>query len=76
MNTISHPNKRVNVVSKVDIFSEGQDGTRELIQKAGIIMRTTRSLAGKLVGAGKHSYTTKSKLRRYLKRTTGSKRIA
>ena len=64
--------KRITLIARVPIFSE--DG-KKIIQKAGDMVRTTRVLAQRLVTAGKHTYTTKSKLRSHLKRTTGTKAI-
>lgn len=55
--------KRVNVIS---IGMKHLDGT--VVQEPGILMRTTRSYAEKLVAQGTHTHTSKSKLRCFLNR--------
>lgn len=59
-----NPNKRVNVIS-VEI--KNTDGT--ILQQAGMLMRTTRSYAAKLLANGTHTVTSKGKLKSYLNRS-------
>lgn len=57
---MQNPNKRVNVISVVPI--QGENG----VIPPGILMRTTRSYAAKLIEAGTHKTTSKGKLRSFL----------
>lgn len=56
-----HPNKRINIISK-----RVEDETGKVIQEEGILMRTTRSYAARLIAQGTHTYTSKSKLKSFL----------
>ena len=58
---LKRPNKRVNVISLGIMDKDGK-----VLQEPGMLMRTTRSYAAKLVANGTHTYTTKSKLRSFL----------
>jgi hypothetical protein len=62
---LRNPDKKVNVVSIVALQSE--DG---VTMPPGIIMRTVRSFAAKLVAAGTHRYTGKGKLSSFLNKLT------
>lgn len=61
---LRNPTKRVNVISLVS--TQGADN---VTLPPGILMRTTRSYAAKLVAAGTHSYTTKGKLSSFLNKS-------
>ena len=58
---LKRPNKRVNIISIGLMDDEGK-----VLQEPGILMRTTRSYAAKLIAAGTHTYTTKNKLKSFL----------
>jgi hypothetical protein len=58
------PRKRVNVIS-IEIRNENM----EVISQGGIIMRTTRSYAEKLLAQGTHTFTSKGKLKSYLNKS-------
>lgn len=56
-----NPNKRVNVISLGMVDNKGQ-----VVQEAGMLMRTTRSYAQQLVDNGTHTFTSKGKLKSFL----------
>lgn len=55
--------KRVNVITK-----ELRNSENEIIQEGNTIMRVTEALGRKLVSMETHSYTTKAKLKSFMKR--------
>ncbi len=61
---IGNPNKRVNVIS-VEI----QDTDGKILQQSGMLMRTTRSYAARLISNGTHTITSKGKLKSYLNKS-------
>lgn len=64
INQVKNPTKRVNIISNKDIL----DSNGKVIHQAGILMRTTRSLAAKYIATGNYSYTSKSKMKSFLNR--------
>lgn len=62
--TVTNPNKRINIISK-QIEKNGV-----ITQQSGILMRTTRSLAAKLINTGTHTVTSKSKLKSFLNKSS------
>ena len=56
--------KRVNIISL-----EIKDNEGKILQRGGIIMRTTRSYAQRAVEAGTHKNTSKGKLKSYLNKS-------
>lgn len=61
---MNNPNKRVTLKATMPIY----DSNGKVVQTPGELVRTTRTLADKLIKAGKHVPTTKSKLKAYLRK--------